>query len=468
MAGEKPIHTELEILVPTNYVAERSYIIDVLVSRFLGLSYRLTTNVSGDEVIIQRQDKKIILKEVLFKLPDHKWLSDESLPAMPLEALDTLTLAFQVKTVARYLPIIYGRPIITTSATTIEIEVDILGSSFFMLSRYEEYVVAKEDEFGRFPAAESVASKAKFLQRPIVNEYTELLWAAIKILWPEIERKPRTYRVIPTHDVDRPFAYANVSYPTILKRFFEGACLRHEYLRAINRLKRSIVSKITNGREDPYNTFEYLMQQSEKRGLISEFYFLTQTTNRKKDADYSLQDEPIRKLLQDIYKRNHTIGLHPSYDSYMSAKQTQREAQVLKEACRQLGIEQNQWGGRQHYLRWKTPTTAGNWETARMDYDSTLYFAEAPGFRSGCCYQHPIFDLQRRATLHLVERPLIFMDASICDTTYVGLSSAQRRELIITLKSNCRAFDGLFTVLWHNSNLETKEMRHLYEFTLDS
>lgn len=462
-----PIQTELEILVPTTYIAERGYIIDVLISGFLGLSYRLVPHQGSDEVIIQCRGKKIILKDVLFKLPRHKWLSDDSLPVMPLKGLDTATLALQVSTVERRLPILYGLPNITTSATTIRIDVDILGSSFFMLSRYEEYLIEKEDGFGRFPAVESVATKADFLHRPIVNEYTELLWAAIKTLWPETKREHKKFTVIPTHDIDRPFAYAYVSYFSILKLFFEGIFLSKDPLQAATRLQRSIVSKITNGQQDPYNTFGYLMQQSEMRGLTSEFYFLTQITNPHKDANYSLQDKSIQKLLHDIFRRKHIIGLHTSYNSYLSSEQTQREAQLLKEACSQLGIQQEKWGGRQHYLRWKTPTTAGNWETAYMDYDSTLYYAEAPGFRSGCCYQHPIFDLQRRETLHLVERPLILMDASIIDTSYMALSTEEQRELISTLKSNCRAFDGLFTVLWHNSNLETKEIRSLYEFTLD-
>lgn len=39
------------------------------------------------------------------------------------------------------------------------------------------------------------------------------------------------------------------------------------------------------------------------------------------------------------------------------------------------GIQQAEWGGRMHYLRWKTPTTLYGWEQAGMTYDSTLSYA---------------------------------------------------------------------------------------------
>ena len=69
------------------------------------------------------------------------------------------------------------------------------------------------------------------------------------------------------------------------------------------------------------------------------------------------------------------------------------------------GIQQAQLGGRQHYLRWKTPDTAIAWDAAGLDYDSTLAFADRGGFRCGVCYEFPMYDLKNRRPLNLLQRP---------------------------------------------------------------
>jgi hypothetical protein len=46
------------------------------------------------------------------------------------------------------------------------------------------------------------------LQRPIVDEYTELLWSALHALWPGLVRKGREFEMAVSHDVDRPSRYA--------------------------------------------------------------------------------------------------------------------------------------------------------------------------------------------------------------------------------------------------------------------
>ena len=35
-----------------------------------------------------------------------------------------------------------------------------------------------------------------------MNEYVEILWGFLKLLWPRLPRRARTYRVFLSHDVD--------------------------------------------------------------------------------------------------------------------------------------------------------------------------------------------------------------------------------------------------------------------------
>jgi hypothetical protein len=125
------------------------------------------------------------------------------------------------------------------------------------------------------------------------------------------------------------------------------------------------------------------------------------------------------------------------------------------------GTWQREWGGRQHYLRWENPTTWQNWEDARLDYDSTLGFADQPGFRCGICYEYPVFNLRTRQSLALRERPLVVMDGTLLD--YLKLSLDASAQRILALAAVCRQFAGDMALLWHNNNLLSQRQRHLYQ-----
>ncbi|MEF8810095.1 MAG: hypothetical protein V5A47_04160 [Bacteroidales bacterium] len=48
---------------------------------------------------------------------------------------------------------------------------DIFAASFFLVSRYEEYLPFSSDEHGRFEAKQSLAYTSSFLQEPIVDQW---------------------------------------------------------------------------------------------------------------------------------------------------------------------------------------------------------------------------------------------------------------------------------------------------------
>ena len=202
------------------------------------------------------------------------------------------------------------------------------------------------------------------------------------------------------------------------------------------------------------------MEQSERHGHRSAFYFMTRHTDVHFDADYSIDDPWIRGLLAQIAARGHEIGLHPSYTTYRDEVVLRDELGRLERACVAEGVQQERLGGRQHFLRWANPVTWRAWEAAGLAYDSTLGFSEAVGFRCGACYEYPVFDLEERRTLNLLERPLIAMEVSLLN--YAGASPEAAAEALRALKETCRAVDGDFTFLWHNNHLITEHNRDAY------
>lgn len=74
------------------------------------------------------------------------------------------------------LPILFGRPEITRRGHTVVLHADVIAGAYFLLSRYEEWMRPDvRDVHGRFPGKESIAHRAGFLRRPLVDDYGRLL-----------------------------------------------------------------------------------------------------------------------------------------------------------------------------------------------------------------------------------------------------------------------------------------------------
>ena len=454
---------------PPTYENERLYAFHVILKEFLGLDYRSVAEERQDVLITMNdtEGRELLVSDVLFQTPTDKWIKDDSLPIQPLETFDLSQVPVDIACVNHIIPIIYGSRLdsgnyIDVQDSKVKLGLDIFGSAFFMLTRYEEVVKSVKDEHERFPARASLAYREGFLMRPIVNEYLEILWWFIKKLWPGLERKKRSYRVCLSHDVDWPLSVAGNNPLRVLKTAAGDVLKRKDVQLSMRRLMS--LAKVCTGNIDAdiSNTFDFVMDASERNGLRSAFYFIADHTAGRIDGIYRLEDPWIRKLMKKICGRGHEIGLHASYNSFRSMDQVKREFERLISVAEEEGICQDVWGGRQHYLRWEAPTTWRAWEEAGLDYDSTLTFADHVGFRCGVCFEYPVYDILQRKPLALRERPLIVMEGSMLGGQYMRLSHEKSLPLIQKLAETCKMFSGDFTLLWHNSSLISWKDRELY------
>ncbi|MCO4322425.1 polysaccharide deacetylase family protein [Aliidiomarina quisquiliarum] len=265
-----------------------------------------------------------------------------------------------------------------------------------------------------------------------------------------------------SHDVDAPSRYGFGSAKSILKNMAGDVLKRRD-------IKGAMIApwvRLNSGQKlhpaDPYNTFDWLMDVSEKNGLTSAFYFICGTTSNM-DADYQPEEPAIRELIQRIHQRGHEIGLHPSYGTYQTPQLIKQEANRLRAVMQKEGIKQNEFGGRMHYLRWEHPSTLQAWNDAGMTYDSTLSYADLPGFRCGTCFEYPAFNTITQQSLQIRIRPLIAMECTIIADRYMGLGyGAEAENKFAGLKDTCRRVSGCFTLLWHNSHFHNEFDKKLY------
>jgi len=468
--------TIIRVKHPDSYLQERTYIYDVVLGDFLGLEYVLErddTQVTSISLIGDQQERALHVEDTLFRLPFDRWMTVGSLPGEHVEVFATPDRLMQLYPLKTSIPVMYGRCLEGGSYYSEEpdgearLTVDVFGSAFFMLARLEELIVTSRDQHGRFPAHLSTASRAGFLDRPIVNECVDLLWSAILRQWPRLRRRRRTYRVELSHDVDHPWGACMDSWADAVRGCAGDVLKRRDLALALRRISSRAVPGKVGFTLDPYNTFDFLMSTDEAAGLRGSFYFMACSKRNIFDGDYQIRHPEIRRLMRAIHARGHNIGFHGSYDTIDQLDMAIEQIGRLRDVALEEGVDLHRFGGRQHYLRWRCPDTWRIWEAIGADYDSSVGFADIAGFRAGTCYEYKAFDAVSRKPLELVERPLIVMDGTLTSAQYMNLSKSAACEYVSRLANECRQHGGVMTLLWHNSSLLSLVDREFYRTVVD-
>jgi hypothetical protein len=444
---------------------ERRYVLNVVLADWLGLDWRLRIEDRPDVRIriSEHSTRRVLMPDVLLATPRERWLTASSLPRTPIQ-FATVGHHCDAFVPGDRLPVLYGSTasapeLIAFGSEGAQLRVDVFGSAFFMLTRYEELALPAHDRYGRFPASSSIAARGGFLGIPIVDAYVELLWTALQRIWPGLRRRSRAYRVALSHDVD--IVPMTLGQPTgnalQIARDIRGCDLR------MARRRAGCIADGTRGDRlnDPCDTFDFLMDASERNGLGSAFYFLSRLKPGLRDGNYRIDHPGIRSLIRHIHDRGHEIGFHASFNTFRDAALTNTEFRRLREVAQGQGVETGQWGGRQHYLRWANPVTWRNWDDAGLHYDATVGFAEQVGFRAGTCHPYRVFDLERRRPLKLREHPFHVMDVTLFE--YMALDPEAAFKQVLDIARQCRRFRGSLGLLWHNGTLPTPQRKAWYE-----
>ncbi|MFC7049261.1 polysaccharide deacetylase family protein [Emcibacter nanhaiensis] len=451
------------IYIPPFCMDESRYIIEELIGEFLGLEFEIETW-DNPYYLVEHEGKSIELPADFFQRAETDWLSPETLPTRPLSCWDSRSAKMEILLSAPDVPVIFGRPELTISDSGIKISIDIFGSAFFMLSRYEEAVTSVTDQHGRFSSETSIARQEGFLLRPIVNEYLEILWSCIRQLWPDTARRPREFKTIVSADVDVPYHRINKSLPGMLKRLAGHLVVRKKPQLIPGTILNYIAFKFNVLRFDPlYRDLLWIMDVNEGIGNRVTFYFLSNPTDPQYDGCYKLDEPGIRNLVKEVYRRGHILGLHPGYLTFLNRDKMLKDVTNLQRALEREKIPETVTQSRQHYLRWKTPDTAAILEDVGITIDSSLSYSDHAGFRSGTCYDYNFYDVVARRKLSLKERPLIVMEHCVLDKNCMNLQGRDAISCIQELRRLCRMFRGNFTLLWHNSSFNEEIDKKIYQ-----
>lgn len=446
----------IHVIFPTGFTEAKVYVFDFIFNSVFKLDYTYEIKDTSFFSLKLPNSKVLDVRDVFFK----NWDGSTDKKIMPtkvvysdFENLESLKV-----------PFLYGEPKMAQLQNGVLLEMDIIGSIFFVLSRFEEYVVNSKDKHDRILARNSILDEYSLTNRPVVDEYIYILYCQLS----ELDKSFKTDylengKVNVTCDVDWPFD------PSI--RFFKH-CLRNSmvelvrnksFKKSMSLLFRYFKNKIGLKVEDSFRTsIDWIMKVNEEKNNKVTFYFIPRPTSIL-DTPFLIESPEMMALLKSIVNRGHYIGVHPGYNCINDESVFKETLTIFAKLVKAPEFYQAKILSRMHFLRWDVAKTAVFLQKYGINYDSTMSYAEKAGFRCGTSHPHKMYDLIENKSLEIIQYPLIFMESSVISKRYEGLGHTELAfQRINKLKNNSIKYGGAFTMLWHNSNLETKQDRELY------
>ncbi len=311
---------------------------------------------------------------------------------------------------------------------------DILAASFYLLSRYEEYLPHEKDMYGRYAHENSLAFKEGFLNIPLVNIWIQDLAKALSDKFSTLNIQYSTFYYLPTYDIDIAYSFKHKGIVRNVGGFFKSPSL--ERLAVLSRMKK-----------DPFDSYEFMNSLHTQYKLDPVYFFLVATSGSMYDKNISPYSNAMWQLIKRHAKR-YRVGLHPSWKSNKNLAIIKKEKKILETAANiPVSIS------RQHYIQFSMPTTFENLLEAGIEKDFSMGYGSINGFRASVASPFFWYNLKTEKISPLQLYPFCFMDAN---SFYEQKQDADQtyKELLHYLDA-CKNVKGIFVSIFHNNFLGT-------------
>ncbi len=402
------------------------YILDVIFQDFLGIEYHLTSDAdkfgfhSGPRLNYSEQ----ALGNELF-IYSTRLLFEKGIRDQQISVIDWQDTKAFFATHPKY-----------------RIPFDLFAASFYLLTRYEEYLPHRRDVHGRFDSRDSLAFQKGFLHKPVVDMYALELKTLILSAYPDFKFPERKFSFRSTIDIDNAWAYKEKG---LLRT--TGALLRSLVHFEFKELTERILV-ILGYRKDPYDTYDQLYAIQQEYGFKSIYFFLLGDYGEN-DKNVSTSRKKFQSLINSIADYN-DVGIHPSYASNKMKTRIRLEQSRLQKI-----IKSNVSKSRQHFLKLEFPDTYRNLIECDITDDYTMGYAAEQGFRAGTCTSYRYYDLEYECMAPLRIHPFVVMDATL--NFYKKVQPVEVMSNVTPLLKEVKKVNGTFTILWHNESLSEKK-----------
>ncbi|MDC3387966.1 polysaccharide deacetylase family protein [Flavobacteriaceae bacterium] len=314
---------------------------------------------------------------------------------------------------------------------------DIFAASFYLLSRYEEYLPYVADDFGRFPPEESIAYQYHFLKEPVIDVWAYSFKAILQERFTDYEFVIKKFELKPIIDVPVVYKYSHKGLIRTIGGTFKDL-INFNFLELYNRYL--VLSKL---RKDPYDTFKWLINNHKKRNLKPIFFFLL--------ADYSKYDKSIS------YQNKHLVALIKSVSDYFDVglkgsylalddKEVLKEEKSRFEAIFNISLTHT----KNSFSKLKLPLVYRNLIDLEITSDYSMGYVSESGFRAGTCTPFYFYDLDFE-----MQTPLKIN--SFCVLDYVYNKKNANIDEIKQLIDSVKKVNGTFNLVLHNYTFSEDE-----------
>ena len=404
-----------------------TYIVRTLLAEGLGLSVKVVTNIeefnSGQGAKINYSSQAI---NNCLTIRPHTILFDHGIRDYHL----------QVSSNDRFYKIFLKNP-------DEEIPFDLFGASFWLLSRYEEYLPYKADTHNRFHYRSSLAYQYDFLQMPLVNLWLKRLKTELLGRFPDLEFSARTYSFISSIDIDNAYKYKFKGFVRTMAGVISD--------RKFSKIKERFTI-ILGRKKDPYDCYDYLIETHRQIDIRAIYFFLLGDYGPN-DKNHSASDLRFQKLIKHLADYS-MVGVHPSYGSNFNLKQLKKEVSRLSNIVHRVITK-----SRQHFSMLKFPQTYQDLLQAGITSDYTLGYSARNGFRASYCYPYKWYSLDIESVSSLTIHPFCISDNALLSQTQP--EAEEMLKIIEPIVSEVRRYDGELITLFHNDNFDER-MKKVY------
>ncbi|MEO6671363.1 MAG: polysaccharide deacetylase family protein [Ferruginibacter sp.] len=311
---------------------------------------------------------------------------------------------------------------------------DIFAASFYLISRYEEYLPHQKDMYNRYAHENSLAFKEGFLDIPLVNIWLHDFLKELKAAFPTMEYELPKFKFLPTYDIDIAWSYKHKGLLRNIGGFIKKPSVERW-------------SVLTGLKKDPFNCYDYLNELHREHNLEPIYFFLVATSKNNYDKNISPFANAMWQLIREHAKK-YDIGLHPSWKSNENAALLKKERKIIEDASR-VHVGRS----RQHYIKFNLPDTMEKLVEAGIEHDYSMGYGSINGFRASVASSFYWYNLKKETISRLMMHPFCFMDAN----SYYEqkLNAADAYKEIIYYYEQCEKINGTFITIFHNNFLGT-------------
>lgn len=330
---------------------------------------------------------------------------------------------------------------------------DIFAASFYLLSRYEEYLPHEKDEYGRYGHKNSLAVKENFLHLPLINIWLKNFAKVLSQKFPSFTFHHSPFTFLPTYDIDQAWSYMNKSWWMNAGGFMKS--MVNGQWSMVNERRKVLLNKIP----DPFDAYEWMDELNKTNKFKPVYFFLVPKEKGKYDKNISPNNPGMQKVIRQ-HAEKYDIGIHPSWRRGDKASLLNDEIQTLKTISGKKITS-----SRQHYIRLTLPETYQLLIKAGIKKDYSMGYGSINGFRASVASPFYWYDLEKEESTDLLLYPFCFMDAN---SFYEQKFSAEETlNEMRQYKKVIQSINGMMITIWHNNFLGTdpllKGWKEIYE-----